>query len=249
MNLPAKTAVFAEVHRVLRPGRQGSPASRCARARVTCPTRSRGPRTSAPPSSRPSRTTVPTSKGPVSRSRTRKTAPPPLSVHRRRGRSATLSSSAPVHATHRQQRRRDEGGPPRRVAAPGLRLSFGRSGTGRPVVPIHEMVGCAHDRSHATVRPPRRRHGDLCRGVPLRARTAGLLTAGEFVPEVALEYPDALRALHVDYQRAGSDVVEAFTYNGHREKMRVIGKEDLLEPLNRAACRSRARWPTRTRGT
>ena len=63
----------------------------------------------------------------------------------------------------------------------------------------------------------------------------GYLSAGEFVPEVALEYPEALRALHVDYQRAGSDVVEAFTYNGHREKMRVIGKEDLLEPLNRAA--------------
>jgi len=41
--------------------------------------------------------------------------------------------------------------------------------------------------------------------------------------------------VHVDFQRAGSDIVEAFTYNGHREKMRVIGKEDLLEPLNRAA--------------
>jgi len=65
----------------------------------------------------------------------------------------------------------------------------------------------------------------------------GYLTAGEFVPEVALEHPEALRALHVDFQRAGSDVVEAFTYNGHREKMRVIGKEDLLEPLNRAALR------------
>ncbi len=63
----------------------------------------------------------------------------------------------------------------------------------------------------------------------------GYLSAGEFVPEVALEFPEALRALHVDYQRAGSDIVEAFTYNGHREKMRVIGKEDLLEPLNRAA--------------
>ena len=63
----------------------------------------------------------------------------------------------------------------------------------------------------------------------------GYLTAGEFVPEVALEFPEALRALHVDFQRAGSDVVEAFTYNGHREKMRVIGKEDLLEPLNRSA--------------
>lgn len=63
----------------------------------------------------------------------------------------------------------------------------------------------------------------------------GYLTAGEFVPEVALEHPDALRTLHHDFQRAGSDVVEAFTYNGHREKMRVIGKEHLLEPLNRAA--------------
>src|ERR1700759_3836 len=63
----------------------------------------------------------------------------------------------------------------------------------------------------------------------------GYLSAGEFVPEVALEYPDALRNLHVDYQRAGSDVVEAFTYNGHREKMRVIGKEGLPEPLNRPA--------------
>ncbi len=65
----------------------------------------------------------------------------------------------------------------------------------------------------------------------------GYLSAGEFVPEVALEFPDALKTLHVDFQRAGSNVVEAFTYNGHREKMRVIGKEDLLEPLNRAALR------------
>jgi hypothetical protein len=29
----------------------------------------------------------------------------------------------------------------------------------------------------------------------------GYLSAGEFVPEVALEYPDALRTLHVDFQR------------------------------------------------
>lgn len=63
----------------------------------------------------------------------------------------------------------------------------------------------------------------------------GYLTAGEFVPEVALEFPEALEMLHRDFQRAGSDIVEAFTYNGHREKMRIIGKEDLLEPLNRAA--------------
>ncbi len=66
----------------------------------------------------------------------------------------------------------------------------------------------------------------------------GYLTAGEFVPEVALEFPEALEALHRDFQRAGSDIVEAFTYNGHREKMRVIGKEDLLEPLGPLANRS-----------
>ncbi|MCI0593272.1 homocysteine S-methyltransferase family protein, partial [Chromohalobacter sp.] len=60
----------------------------------------------------------------------------------------------------------------------------------------------------------------------------GYLSAGEFVPEVALLRPDALEALHRDFQHAGSDVVQAFTYNGHREKMRVIGKEELLEPLN-----------------
>ncbi|MGB5987233.1 MAG: homocysteine S-methyltransferase family protein [Desulfobacterales bacterium] len=63
----------------------------------------------------------------------------------------------------------------------------------------------------------------------------GYLTAGEFVPEVALDNPEALKTLHKDFQHAGSDVVVAFTYNGHREKMRMIGKEDLLEPLNRAA--------------
>ncbi|WP_447956635.1 homocysteine S-methyltransferase family protein [Vreelandella sp. EE7] len=63
----------------------------------------------------------------------------------------------------------------------------------------------------------------------------GYLSAGEFVPEVALLRPNALEALHRDFQHAGSDIVQAFTYNGHREKMRVIGKEELLEPLNRAA--------------
>ena len=65
----------------------------------------------------------------------------------------------------------------------------------------------------------------------------GYCSAGEFVPEVALENPEALRMVHRDFQRAGSDIVQAFTYNGHREKMRVIGKEELLEPLNRAALR------------
>ncbi|KGX91281.1 homocysteine methyltransferase [Pontibacillus halophilus JSM 076056 = DSM 19796] len=65
----------------------------------------------------------------------------------------------------------------------------------------------------------------------------GYLQAGSFVPEVALDNPEALKQTYRDYMNAGSDVVLAFTYNAHREKMRIIGKEDYLEPLNRQAIR------------
>jgi betaine-homocysteine S-methyltransferase len=60
----------------------------------------------------------------------------------------------------------------------------------------------------------------------------GYLQAGAFVPEVVLEHPEVVESLHREFVHAGSDVVEAFTYYGHREKLRVIGKEELLEPLN-----------------
>ena len=63
----------------------------------------------------------------------------------------------------------------------------------------------------------------------------GYMSSGEFVPMVSLEHPEVLENLHKDFQHAGSDIVQAFTYNGHREKMKVIGKENLLERLNRAA--------------
>jgi betaine-homocysteine S-methyltransferase len=63
----------------------------------------------------------------------------------------------------------------------------------------------------------------------------GYLQAGAFVPEVVLEEPGLVEQLHREFVHAGSDVVEAFTYYGHREKLRLIGKEDLLEPLNRQA--------------
>ena len=59
----------------------------------------------------------------------------------------------------------------------------------------------------------------------------GYLQAGAFVPEVVLEHPEVVTQLHREFIRAGSDVVQAFTYYGHREKLRLIGKEELLEPL------------------
>ena len=63
----------------------------------------------------------------------------------------------------------------------------------------------------------------------------GYLQAGAYVPEVVLEHPELVAQLHREFVHAGSDVVEAFTYYAHREKLRLIGKEHLLEELNRGA--------------
>ena len=63
----------------------------------------------------------------------------------------------------------------------------------------------------------------------------GYLSAGPFVPEVVLEHPDVVTQLHREFIRAGSEVVQAFTYYGHREKLRIIGKEHLLEPMQKNA--------------
>src|ERR671939_1971910 len=63
----------------------------------------------------------------------------------------------------------------------------------------------------------------------------GYLQAGAFVPEVVLEHPEVVAQLHREFVHAGSDVVEAFTYYAHREKLRLIGREHDLEPLNHTA--------------
>src|SRR5512147_218140 len=63
----------------------------------------------------------------------------------------------------------------------------------------------------------------------------GYLQAGAFVPEVVLEHPEVVQQLHRDFVHAGSDVVEAFTYYAHREKLRIIGREQDLERINRRA--------------
>jgi betaine-homocysteine S-methyltransferase len=63
----------------------------------------------------------------------------------------------------------------------------------------------------------------------------GYLQAGAYVPEVVLDFPEQVENLHRDFLRAGSDVIQAFTYYAHREKLRLIGREGDLEPMNRQA--------------
>lgn len=63
----------------------------------------------------------------------------------------------------------------------------------------------------------------------------GYLQAGAFVPEVVLEHPEVVQQHHRDLVHAGSDVVEAVTYYAHREKLRLLGKEETLGEMNRQA--------------
>ena len=61
----------------------------------------------------------------------------------------------------------------------------------------------------------------LAGGYLFEVERRGYIKAGEFVPKVALDHPEVLRQVTQDFVRAGSDIALAFTYNGHREKMRI----------------------------
>jgi betaine-homocysteine S-methyltransferase len=65
----------------------------------------------------------------------------------------------------------------------------------------------------------------------------GYIKAGPYVPEVVLDYPEALKELHREFLRAGAEVMVALTYYGDREKLKTIGREGDLEALNRQAVR------------
>jgi betaine-homocysteine S-methyltransferase len=65
----------------------------------------------------------------------------------------------------------------------------------------------------------------------------GYLKSGPYVPEVVLDRPEAVAELHREFLRAGAEVMVAFTYYGHEEKMRAIGRAGDVEALNRQALR------------
>ncbi|XP_033739535.1 betaine--homocysteine S-methyltransferase 1-like [Pecten maximus] len=75
----------------------------------------------------------------------------------------------------------------------------------------------------------------IAEGYLMELERRGYLQSGGFIPEVVLEHPEVVRELHREFVHAGTDVVEAFTYYGHREKLRTIGREGDLERLNRTA--------------
>lgn len=78
----------------------------------------------------------------------------------------------------------------------------------------------------------------LCaEGYVFELERRGYVRAGAYVPEVVLDFPEVVLQLHDEFLRAGSDVLVALTYYGHRQKLKVIGRENELEELNRQAIR------------
>src|SRR5262247_3064778 len=59
--------------------------------------------------------------------------------------------------------------------------------------------------------------------------------SGQFTPEVAIEHPDALRELHREFFNAGSQVLQALTFFGTREKLNRAGYGSDTEKINHAA--------------
>src|SRR5215475_5856680 len=61
--------------------------------------------------------------------------------------------------------------------------------------------------------------------------------SGQFTPEVAIEHPEALRELHREFLNAGSQVLQALTFFGTREKLNRAGYGEQTEAINAAAVR------------
>src|SRR5687767_3300234 len=61
--------------------------------------------------------------------------------------------------------------------------------------------------------------------------------SGQFTPEVAIENPSALRELHEEFLNAGSQVLQALTFFGTREKLSRAGYGAQTETINAAAVR------------
>jgi len=59
--------------------------------------------------------------------------------------------------------------------------------------------------------------------------------SGQFTPEVAVQQPDALRELHREFLGAGSQVLQALTFFGTREKLNRAGYGAQTEAINIAA--------------
>src|SRR6516225_6000314 len=74
-------------------------------------------------------------------------------------------------------------------------------------------------------------------GYLLELEKRGYVKAGPFTPEVAVEHPEALRQLHREFLRAGSEVLQTCTFYASEDKLRSAGYDKQVEQINRSAVR------------
>src|SRR5213592_2913829 len=72
-------------------------------------------------------------------------------------------------------------------------------------------------------------------GYLLALENRGFVQAGPFTPEVTIENPNALRALHQEFLHAGAEVLQALTFYASENKLAQIGYAGRLAEINRRA--------------
>ena len=72
-------------------------------------------------------------------------------------------------------------------------------------------------------------------GYVLELEKRGYVIAGPFTPEVVLDHPEAVRQMHREFIRSGSEVIQAFAFYASREKLANVGYGEKVLDLNRQA--------------
>jgi betaine-homocysteine S-methyltransferase len=74
-------------------------------------------------------------------------------------------------------------------------------------------------------------------GYVLELERRGYVQAGPFTPEATIEFPEAVRQLHLEFKRAGAEVLQALTFYGSSDKLAAAMCVSEAEDINRAAVR------------
>src|SRR5215467_9537400 len=72
-------------------------------------------------------------------------------------------------------------------------------------------------------------------GYLLALESRGYVQAGPFTPEVTIEHPNALLALHQEFVHAGAEVLQVLAFYASENKLAQIGYANRLGEINRAA--------------
>lgn len=75
----------------------------------------------------------------------------------------------------------------------------------------------------------------MAEGFVFELERRGYLQMGPWVPIAVVEEPEVVKQLHRETVRSGTDVILACTYYAHEEKLRLIGRSETIEDLNRKA--------------